>query len=210
MYLFTYFVYLQAKYKIMNELVNNQKYLNIYTTGKNLFWKYGIKRVTIEEICKEAGVSKMTFYKFFPNKIELAKTIWEKIVTDSLADFRNVVNSEDNFQEKVKKMFAIKLHAAENISIEFINDIYKLPEIGLQKKIEDYGNQSLQIFIDFLKKSQKAGWIRKEIKIEFILYYFNQMSQMLDNKELLSKYNQPHSLIMEAMNFLFYGLSPQK
>jgi len=41
----------------------NQKYNQIIDTSKKLFWKYGIKRVTIEEICREAGVSKMTFYK---------------------------------------------------------------------------------------------------------------------------------------------------
>lgn len=194
----------------MNELHSNQKYIDIFKTGKDLFWKYGIKRVTIEEICKEAGVSKMTFYKFFPNKIELAKTIWEKVITDSLYKFKNVVNSNAEFQEKVKEMFSIKLQAAEDISLEFINDVYKHPEIGLQNKIEEYGNQSLQIFIDFLKQSQKNGLIRKDIKIEFILYYFNQMSQMFDDANLVANYKQPHDLVMESMNFLFYGLSPKK
>ena len=55
----------------MDNLTTNPKYLDIFKTAKDLFWKYGIKRVSIEEICKEAKVSKMTFYKFFPNKIEL-------------------------------------------------------------------------------------------------------------------------------------------
>ena len=46
----------------------NIKYNQILTKGKELFWKYGIKRVAIEEICKQAHVSKMTFYKYFKNK----------------------------------------------------------------------------------------------------------------------------------------------
>lgn len=194
----------------MTDLNNNPKYQEIYKTGKILFWKYGVKRVTIEEICKEAGVSKMTFYKFFPNKIEFAKAIWEKVITDALLKFKNVVDSDIDFQEKVKEIFSIKLKAAEDISVEFINDIYKLPELGLQIKAEEYGNQSLKIFVDFLKDSQKAGLIRKEIKIEFILYYFNQMSQMFDDANLVANYKHPHDLVMESMNFLFYGLSPQK
>jgi AcrR family transcriptional regulator len=47
----------------------NQKYLKILAAGRDLFWKHGFKRVTIEEVCREAGASKMTFYKFFENKI---------------------------------------------------------------------------------------------------------------------------------------------
>ena len=38
--------------------------------------------MTIEEICGEAKVSKMTLYKFFPNKIELAKVILKKVFDD--------------------------------------------------------------------------------------------------------------------------------
>jgi len=62
---------------------NNIKYQAIFKTGKVLFWKHGIKRVTIEEICTEADVSKMTFYKFFPNKIELAKKLIQQILGKS-------------------------------------------------------------------------------------------------------------------------------
>jgi len=52
--------------------------------------------------------------------------------------------------------------------------------------------------------------IRQDIKIDFILHYVNNSSQIMDDKHLLSKYDHPHDLIMEMMNFLFYGLSPKK
>ncbi len=39
---------------------SNPKRELILSTGKDLFWKFGFRRVTIEEICKEAGISKMT------------------------------------------------------------------------------------------------------------------------------------------------------
>ncbi len=59
----------------MSNLENNEKYKDILETGQELFWKFGFRRVTIEEICKEAGISKMTFYKYFSNKMDLAITI---------------------------------------------------------------------------------------------------------------------------------------
>jgi len=203
-------VYLYCKSIIMNKTPPPGKYKDIFKTGKELFWKYGIKRVTIEEICKEAGVSKMTFYKFFPNKIEFAKIILEVEIGESLKKFEQVVYGDLSFPEKVKQMFVLKLEGAKDISLEFISDIYKNPEMGLQQVIEKQKQKSLGLFVDFLTESQKKGLIRKEIKIDFILYYSRQMLQMFDDKQLVSKYDHPHDLIMEAMNFLFYGLLPQK
>ena len=63
----------------------NPKQKQILETSKELFWKFGFKRVTIEEICKEAGVSKMTFYKYYPNKIELVKGLMKRVLSESLA-----------------------------------------------------------------------------------------------------------------------------
>ena len=194
----------------MNVIINNKKYQDILTTAKDLFWKYGIKRVSIEEICKEAKVSKMTFYKFFPNKIELSKTILDDVIGKSMQKWEELVNSEIPFQEKVKELFVIKFEASKNISMEFINDIYKNPELGLQPIIEKYKLKSQSLFIEFLNDSQKKGLIRQDIKIDFILHYVNHSSQIMDDEQLLTKYDHPHDLIMEMMNFLFYGLSPNK
>ena len=54
-----------------------KKEQDILIAGKKLFFKYGLKKVTIEEICAEANVSKMTFYKYFPNKTALVKKVFD-------------------------------------------------------------------------------------------------------------------------------------
>jgi len=194
----------------MNDLIQSKKYLDIFDTAKDLFWKYGIKRVTIEEICKEAGVSKMTFYKFFRNKIELAKVILKIVIGNSLEKFEQIVNGDLDFHDKVKEMFLIKLESTKDISVEFISDIYKIQDANLHLIINEQRQKSLKIFVDFLIDSQKNGLIRKDLKIEFILYYFEQMTHMMDNKDLVAKYDHPQDLIMESMRFLFYGLFPRK
>lgn len=193
----------------MNKTMNTGKYQDIFKTGKELFWKYGIKRVTIEEICKEAGVSKMTFYKFFPNKIEFAKIILEVEFEGSLNKFEHIIHGDLSFPEKVKRMLILKLGGTKDISKEFISDIYKNPDMGLKQFIEKQKQKSLGLFVDFLTDSQKNGLIRKDIKIDFILYYLNQTSQVFDDKQLVSKYDHPQDLIMESMNFMFYGVLPR-
>lgn len=195
---------------IMQEIVNSPKYLDICLTGKELFWKYGVKRVTIEEICNVAGVSKMTFYKYFPNKIELAKTIFEDVFEKSMKRFKNAISSDMSFQDKVKEMIALKMESSKDVSVEFLNDIYKNPELGLLEYSVKRQNESLELFAAFLTDAQKQGFIRKEIKIEFVFYWIQQMSHIMEDEKMVAKYDHPQDLIKELMNFLFYGLSPIK
>ena len=194
----------------MGYLSLNSKYQDIFRTAKELFWKYGIRRVSIEEICKEAGVSKMTFYKFFSNKKELAKTVMEVVFGEGLEKWEDVVNSNLSFKKKIEALFILKQEGTQDISMEFISDIYKNMDQDLQQFMDSHQQKSFQLFIQFLTDSQAKGLIRNDIKIDFVLTLLAQMSKMIENKELVAKYDHPQDLIMESMNFLFYGLLPRE
>ncbi len=185
----------------------NQNYQNLLAKGRELFWKYGIRRVTVEEICKVAGISKMTFYKFFPNKIELARVILTQIMEAPMKEFQALVASQLPFKEKVHRMFVMKLEATKGISVEFLNDTFNHDDYGLKELMESYRKESLELFVNFLIDAQMKGLIRKGIKIEFIMTYMNALTNLVYDPDLQALYDNPQDLIMEAMNFMFYGLS---
>ena len=80
--------------QIMEEFKDNKKFQDTITTAKMLFWKHGIKRVSIEEICKEASVSKMTFYKFFKNKEALAEYLLVNVLTEWHVQYRVIMKQK--------------------------------------------------------------------------------------------------------------------
>lgn len=185
----------------------NKKYNSILKTAKALFWKHGIRRVTIEEICKEASVSKMTFYKHFPNKIELAETILDNLIQTSIEKFKGIIESELSFSKKLKKIFLLKMEGMDNFSMEFINDIYTNPETGLKGYMEEQQQKSMQLVVDFYKKGQQKGSIRPDVKIDFLLAFSNQIIEMMKNEQLMAQYAQPQDFVIEAMNVMFYGIT---
>ncbi|MDD2549906.1 MAG: TetR/AcrR family transcriptional regulator [Bacteroidales bacterium] len=190
----------------MEQFKNNKKYQDTIRTAKELFWKYGIKRVTIEEICKEASVSKMTFYKFFKNKTELAKTILENLVQSSLLDFDKLIKSELPFPQKLERIFLMKIEGMNNFSMEFIRDIYTNPNLDLKEFMEQKKNESKDSIINFYKDAQNQGFIRNDVKIDFLLSYADQIVKMMENENLMAQYDKPQDFIIEAMNALFYGI----
>ena len=104
--------------------MNNPKRKQILITAKELFWKFGTKRVTVEEICKEANVSKMTFYKFFSNKNELLHTIVEEMFDKILYDYKELMNKDIPFKEKVQQQLIMKFEGTNQLSSELVKDIY--------------------------------------------------------------------------------------
>jgi len=186
--------------------VSNPKRELILKTGKALFWKFGFKRVTVEEICKEAGISKMTYYKFFPNKIELVKTLMDTVMQESLERYNKIMEREIPYPEKVVAMIHLKRDQIETMSSEFFRDYVQSGDPELISYLEQLTRDSMQKFTDDFKKAQENGDIRKDLKIEFIMYMTNHLTEMAQDDALLNMYDQPQDLVMEIINFLFYGI----
>jgi AcrR family transcriptional regulator len=194
----------------METVETNKKYIAIIDTAKALFWKHGFRRVTIEEICREANSSKMTFYRFFPNKLELAKTILDNLYGMSMIKFREVTLEDSTPEEKMRKMLSLKLEGTNNISQEFLQDFYNNPELELKDYIAEKSKSALAEIIDIYRDGQKNGWIRKDLNIEFLVYFIQKATPLITDEELLKSYNSPQDLVMDLTNLLVYGILPKK
>ena len=186
--------------------VSHPKRELILKTGKELFWKFGFKRVTIEEVCKEAGISKMTFYKFFTNKIDLVKTIMNDILQESLSKYKKIMASEIPYPEKVVALIHLKSEQVETMSSEFFRDYVQADDPEMISYLQQLSGESMQMFTDDFRKAQENGDIRKDLKIEFIMYIMNHLVEMAQNDALINMYDEPQDLVMEITNFLFYGI----
>lgn len=182
----------------------------ILNKGRELFWKHGIKRVSVEEICEKAGASKMTFYKYFDNKNDLVKAVMNRVMEESISRFGEVLEADTSYSEKAKKMMVLKMEGTENISKEFMTDYYSLNDPALLEFLHIKTNQLINSFMDSILIAQEKGEVRRKIKPEFIVYFFNQVQNMANDPELLSLYQSAQELIMELMNFFFYGILTNK
>jgi AcrR family transcriptional regulator len=194
----------------MKEYADNKKCSAILSTARKLFWKHGFRRVTIEEICRESKTSKMTFYRFFPNKIELARAVYDRVVDEGLARFREILKEEDTPSGKMKKILQLKLEGTHDISSEFLNDFYNNPELGLAKHIEERTRALWLETIGHFRDGQKDGWIRKDMNVEFMFLFMQRTIPFLTDKEILDLFASPQDLIMELANMFVYGISPVK
>ena len=120
----------------------NPKRQQIVSTAKSLFLKFGIRRVSIEEICREAKVSKMTFYKHFNNKIDLAVFIYDQMSSEAMAEYQQIMAADIPFSEKVRKSIELKMKNTKELSQEFLTDFY----INADSELVEFFNKKVGSF----------------------------------------------------------------
>ncbi|MBY5959222.1 TetR/AcrR family transcriptional regulator [Membranicola marinus] len=178
---------------------------SIIDTAKGLFWKHGIKRVTVEEIAKEAGVSKTTYYRMFSNKEDVAERVLDAILENGLREYKSIMARDIPFSEKIKQVVEMKHTASKGISNEFLKDIMS-DHSGLRNRLVEERKNTELMFIKDLRSAQKKGWIRKDLKIEFIHYMLNLFNEKIMDDTFLALFEDSDDAIMEIINFFFYGI----
>lgn len=184
-----------------------RKFRQIFSTAEELFQKYGFRRVTVEEICQKASVSKMTFYKYFANKDELIKFMMETWFRESERIMREVMEMEVPFNEKILQLLKLKEEYSQKLSLEFFAE-YVNPEGDLALFIKEFYHKSVAVFIDFVKKAQEKGEVRRDIKPEFLIAVLNQLLEMAKNQDLVKLYPSVTDFSLEVNNFFYCGILP--
>lgn len=190
----------------MNEAKTTDRYQNIVEQAKKLFIKHGIHRVTVQEISKEAGVSKMTFYRLFKNKEDVAGKVLQEIIENSMQSYRAIMKQNLPFASRIQQMMEWKQTLSDDFSDEFIKDIFNLKDDSLRKQLEEHRQTARAEWISDLKIAQEKGWLRKDVQMEFILFMLNDMDEKMKDERFLAMYDSVKEAGMELTKFFFSGL----
>lgn len=169
--------------------------------GEELFIKYGMRRVTVEEICLQAGVSKPTFYKYFDNKEALARCIDEVWIEQALQKIEGIEETEAPFPEKLKQILAIKKELASRPGPDFLEDLIQL-DIDL--------SHALRRVMNFLVRAQQQGNIRPDVRPEVLMAAFDLLNSMQYDSRIRALYKDAEMLAGDVFKLFYYGVLSQE
>ena len=182
------------------------KQKHIIRAAEGLFRRYGYKRVPVEEICREAGVSKMTFYKYYGNKSQLVKFLWNLWFEQGLKKFDEIMTRDIPFTEKLRLMLKLKEESINEISRSLARDYFNAaPELEIFFK--EMQKKHIERMLRFIREEQEKGNVRPDMRPEFFLAVVNKLSELLKDEKLINQYEHYSDFVMEINNFLFYGIS---
>lgn len=178
-----------------------EKYLEV---AAELFQRYGFRSVTMDDLCREIGISKKTIYQHFKDKRDLVESTLLYLKTKHQACHKSVIEADLNAIEKVINIAKIVIGHIKNSSPSADYDLKKyypdLYKIYSEEKSKMIFNQVQSI----LKQGVKEGLFRDDIDVKLIAQFqvgvifhiFNPENNIFDTepwsikvyKELITHY----------------------
>jgi len=186
------------------------KQAQLVLTGWDLFNIYGIKKVSVEEICRTAGTSKVTFYKYFKNKIALLEFIFEELNAVGQKSFEIIMKSSVPMVDKLNHIIVMKETATTWISPVFYEDFRK-GDNELEEFITISNKRGYEMMRKFFIKGQKDGEIDQDMSVDFMIHMIQTLTVASLSDSIKNIYGADLvSLSRDFMNFIFFGISGQK
>jgi AcrR family transcriptional regulator len=187
--------------EISMERKTSKKYNALIASAKELFFKYGVKRVTLKEICEHSNVSKVTFYSYFKDKNEIVAYIRNELTEAGFSKFDQINTMDISYIEKIEMMTQWRVDFFSSMTDEFIEEIIDVNEIQSQIK---------KRYLDNIKAAQDKGKIDKNLDPEIIWLVTEKFNEIVKEGKWRNKMNGHIDLQKQLRQIYFYGLLNNK
>jgi len=162
----------------------------ILTTASRLFLQYGLRSVTIDDVCNEVHISKKTFYNYFRQKEELIDNVLQQYcdVNQQKNDKKSIIFEDPSLNAIDKIVLAFK-HWKQDSSLHSMTLVYDLmkyyPEVHT-KVVQRQDKIAKDSIKKWLQQGVSEGLIRSDVDVNLLATYIHfQFSKMLS--ELIGK-----------------------
>ena len=179
--------------------------------AQELFFKYGLRSVTMDDIAKHLGMSKKTIYQCYADKDELV----HHLMSEHLKHHECVFNSTcKNAHNVIEEVFAIMKNMTETFSK--INPLlfYELQKFHPKswELIKEFKERFIQSMVELsLEKGKQDGYVREDINTKILSRLRMEEVEMAFNPHVFppDKFNVLQVQLALTEHFL-YGICTLK
>ena len=91
------------------------KRIEIIKSAQKLFGRHGLKKVTTDDIAREAHVSKATIYKIYRNKQDILKDVVGHEMEELLTRIRAAVDAQDTVEGQLRAHLLTKIKTVHHL-----------------------------------------------------------------------------------------------
>ena len=159
---------------------SNQR--RIVEAARAHFFSHGFRRVTMDDLADELGISKKTLYAYFPGKFDLL----EAVLADKFASVEETLKEATSanlrdFSATLRDLVSGTQRELDEIKPPFVRDMrQKAPHVF--KVVERRRGALIQRYFGKLfAKGQRAGMVRKDVPAKLMIEILLVMIQGIMN-----------------------------
>jgi AcrR family transcriptional regulator len=161
----------------------------IIAAARRHFLSQGFRRITMDDLAEELGMSKKTLYVCFPSKSALLKSVLLNKFDDIETELQRITADCSDVPAALHRLLACVQRHTEEIQPPFVRDIQRdAPEIF--QLIERRRQQVIQRhFGKLFERGRRAGILRKDISTTLIIEILLGATQALLNPPKMTELN---------------------
>ena len=170
--------------------MKDEKRRHILKSALAVFFKYGYKRISMQEIADAAGISRQGLYLYFKTREDVFNAALEQYTRDMIAEIEHGIHTKKTAEDKLMHVFDIWV-------ISTFDDTQKSPEA---KEIRDFPPE-------FAKGTVLAGYKAFEAVLASIL---KEHAKSALDKKSMSAEKAAHFLLSGMLGFKLIATSSQE
>lgn len=183
----------------------------IFKKSSDLFLRYGIRSITMDEVARELGMSKKTLYQYVENKADLINKVVLQFMTDEMA---TIVEIHNNAEDAIHEMILNARHATQHLRKLRPTTVYDLKKYYRKswELIEQMHYKNMHEVIKAnLEKGIAEGVYRANINPLIIArFHVNQTSVIVDEDIFPLKDFNKEELLEEFVHYHIRGIASEK
>ncbi len=136
--------------------------------AEELFFKYGIRSVTMDDIAKHLGMSKKTIYQYYKEKDEIIHKLMIAQIEGHQFTFSECMEKADNIVDEVFSMMKNIHEIFSKINPQFIYELQKYyPQTW--KLFKDFKEEFIIKMVEkSLEKGKREGHVRPDVNVKIL------------------------------------------
>lgn len=183
----------------------------ILIKSHELFSRYGIRSVSMDDIAAQLGISKKTVYQYYADKDELVNAVFNGVMEENKQQCCTNKNRGEDAIHEVFLSFDMVQEMLANMNPSVLFDMQKYHPSAF-KKFQDYRNDFLYHLIrDNIERGIREGLYRDDIDVDILTRYRIHSIMLAFDAEVFpaNKANLVY-IELQLLEHFLYGLATPK
>lgn len=169
-----------------------EKRERIIEEALQLFMKYGIRNITMDDLSKHLGISKRTIYEHFKNKDSLLLHCIESFSADQKCQINQIIRESSHVIDSVYRIIGEKSTLMRNLNPLFMEDMRKYHPAMFKLIHKRYELEDNSLTEKLLIKGKEEGIFLPEINTSLVTRFMQEMLRLFGDNEVFpyEQYNR--------------------
>lgn len=179
--------------------------------ARDIFMRFGLKSVTMDDLCREMSISKKTLYQFVNDKNDLVKKAMEFEIDQDQCEIKAIVDKNLNALDELFEIIGSVEEKLKNLHPSILYDMQKYYPEAWAVMSNHRNNFIIKTIANNILKGQNEGIYRTDLNINIISLLFTAKVELLADSQTLTQLGiKPSQIYFENLKYHVRGISNEK